>query len=297
MIFLILSISDSIVIHGVVDVSDSGSYLIVQMDTLMPFPEGDFYRVEPISLYKYRIYREGGFAFYRKAPGVLTLYSKHAFAIIVDAGHGGQDFGAIGVWGYKEKDINLNVALKLADRLKDMGYRVYLTRDRDTFITLFERAFMANSIQAKERVYVSLHCNFMSDTLAWGLETFFLTLKKATRKRAVELLENYPDDALESANGDVGFILGDVLQSEFLEDSRQLAFFIHRNLKRYTRDRGIRQANFHVLRRIYSPSVLVELGYMSNPRELRKLLREGYRDSLSMDIAEGIDEYFEWKWR
>lgn len=296
MIFL-LALSDSVIVSPVQAVEDSGDYLLVRMLDSSGVPESDFYRVSRMGLFEYRLDKGPSFAFWRRMGDTLTLYSRRVFAVVVDAGHGGQDFGAIGVYGYKEKNINLSVALKLADVLRRKGYRVYLTRDRDTFITLFERADLANSIKAKEKVYISLHCNFMSDTLARGLETYFLTLRKATTRRAVELLENYPDDALEVAGGEVGFILGDVLQSEFLEDSRQLAMFIHRHLRKYTMDRGVRQANFHVLRRIYSPSVLVELGYMSNPVEVRKLLSPAYQDSIAVDIGEGVDEYFRWKWR
>ncbi|GEM_PF-1410258 len=297
MISILLALSDSVVVFPVQSVEDSGDHLIIRMLDSSAIPEADFYRVRRSGLYGYRLEKGPSFAFWKYTGDTLVLYSRRVFAVVVDAGHGGQDFGAIGVYGYKEKDINLAVALRLADILREKGYRVYLTRDRDTFITLFERADLANSIRAKEKIYISLHCNFMSDTLARGLETYFLTLRKATTRRAVELLENYPDDALEMAGGEVGFILGDVLQSEFLEDSRQLALFIHRHLKKYTMDRGVRQANFHVLRRIYSPSVLVELGYMSNPVEVRKLLDPAYRDSIAVDIGEGIDEYFRWKWR
>ncbi len=297
MILLLTALSDSVIVASVQSVEDSGDYLIVRLLDSSAIPRADFYHVEPVGLLEYRLEKGPAFAFWRRTGDTLTLYSRRVFAVVVDAGHGGQDFGAIGVYGYKEKDINLSVALRLADILMAKGYRVYLTRERDTFITLFERADLANSIKAKEKVYISLHCNFMSDTLARGLETYFLTLRKATTRRAVELLENYPDDALEVAGGEVGFILGDVLQSEFLEDSRQLAMFIHRHLRKYTTDRGVRQANFHVLRRIYSPSVLVELGYMSNPVEVRKLLNPAYQDSIARDIGEGVDEYFRWKWR
>ncbi len=297
MILLLTALSDSVIVAPIRSVEDSGDYLIVRLLDSSAVPQADFYNVKPVGLLEYRLEKSPAFAFWRRTGDTLTLYSRRVFAVVVDAGHGGQDFGAIGVYGYKEKDINLSVALKLADILMDKGYRVYLTRERDTFITLFERADLANSIKAKEKVYISLHCNFMSDTLARGLETYFLTLRKATTRRAVELLENYPDDALEVAGGEVGFILGDVLQSEFLEDSRQLAMFIHRHLRKYTTDRGVRQANFHVLRRIYSPSVLVELGYVSNPVEVRKLLNPSYQDSIARDIGEGVDEYFRWKWR
>ena len=223
----------------------------------------------------------------------LVLYSKGVFAVVVDPGHGGTDFGAFGVSGVREKDITLSVALKLAGILKGMGYRVVLTRKEDRFVSLFERGEMANSVVAKYRIYVSLHCNFMSNPAAEGLETYILTLDRATDRRAAALVENRPYAHL----GEVKGIIADMLQNLFLEDSRELALAVHLRLKNYTRDRGIRQANFYVLRQIYFPSVLIELGYISNPEEAEKLQREDYQEALARDIAAGIDDFFKRRFR
>ncbi len=237
---------------------------------------------------KVRIFLNRRFSHSEVRGDTLVLYSRGIFTVVVDPGHGGTDFGAVGVLGVKEKDITLSVGLKLADVLRDMGYDVVITREEDRFVSLFERGKLANSVEARYKVYVSLHCNFMSNFRAEGLETYILTLDKVTDRRAAALVENMPYAHLDAVKG----IIGDMLQNLFLEDSRELALAVHTRLNRYTKDRGIRQANFYVLRQIYFPSVLVELGYISNPQEAKKLQDESYQKSLSRDIAAGVDDFF-----
>ena len=234
------------------------------------------------------IYPNHRYAYGEIRGDTLVLFSKGVFAVVVDPGHGGTDFGAVGVSGVKEKDITLAVGLKLARLLKDEGYRVFLTRSEDRFVSLFERGELANSVSAKYKIYVSLHCNFMSDPRAEGVETYILTLDKVTDRRAAAVVENMPYAHLGSLKG----IIGDMLQNLFLEDSRELALALHLRLKNYTKDRGVRQANFYVLRQIYFPSVLLELGYISNPEEAQKLQDTSYQDALVRDITRGIDDFF-----
>ncbi len=237
------------------------------------------------------LYPNGRYAYSEMRGDTLVLFSKGVFAVVVDPGHGGTDFGAVGVAGVKEKDITLAVGLKLADLLKRKGYRVFLTREEDRFVSLFERGEMANSVSAKYKIYVSLHCNFMSDPRAEGVETYILTLDKVTDRRAAAVVENMPYAHLGSLKG----IIGDMLQNLFLEDSRELALALHLRLRNYTKDRGVRQANFYVLRQIYFPSVLLELGYISNPEEARRLQDPAYQNALVRDIARGIDDFFKGK--
>ncbi len=234
------------------------------------------------------------FGFTSMHGDTLKIYSKKAIAIVVDPGHGGHDFGAIGIDGIMEKDLTLQFGLKIYKLLKDKGYKAVLTRKSDEFVSLFERRRIANNIQAKYKIYVSLHCNFMSNMKAWGLETFFLSTSRTNTKRAVELLENmgYDEGELED---ELKVIVGDILQNIYLEESQKLAFFIHDALKKYTKDRGVRQANFYVLKKIYFPSVLVELGYISNPDEAMKLKDPNYQERVSKDLIEGIENFLGWK--
>jgi len=139
-----------------------------------------------------RIFLNRRFSYPEVRGDTLVLYSKGIFTVVVDPGHGGTDFGAVGVLGVKEKDITLSVGLKLADALRDMGYDVVITRAEDRFVSLFERGKLANSVDARYKVYVSLHCNFMSNYRAEGLETYILTLDKVTDRRAAALVENMP---------------------------------------------------------------------------------------------------------
>jgi N-acetylmuramoyl-L-alanine amidase len=282
-----LMLGDSVLLFPVKDYALKGRVLsmkgMVRTDSLPAFVDSVAYRRG-----KVQIYLNDLFAYNEVRGDTLVLYSKRVFAVVVDPGHGGTDFGAFGVSGIREKDITLAVGLKLAEVLEGMGYRVVLTRREDRFVSLFERGELANSIKAKYKVYVSLHCNFMSNPRAEGLETYILTLEKVTDRRAAVLIENMPYAQL----GEVKGIIGDMLQNLFLEDSRELALTVHSRLMKYTKDRGIRQANFYVLRQIYFPSVLVELGYVSNLEEVGRLEDKNYQNSLAKDIASGIDDFF-----
>ncbi|NPB03376.1 MAG: N-acetylmuramoyl-L-alanine amidase [Thermotogae bacterium] len=289
---ILLGVLDSVLVVGVKEVERFGDTLLLKgkisldtsaLDGLVDGVRRDHERT--LLLLNRR------FAYHVVKGDTLVLYSKEGFIVVVDPGHGGTDFGAVGVRGLAEKDVTLQVALRLVEELRWRGYRVVLTREEDRFVSLFERGELANALRGRYKVYVSLHCNFMSNSKAKGLETYILTLEKATDRRAAVLVENMPYVTSKEVKG----IIGDLLQNVFLEDSRTLALFVHSNLKRYTTDRGVRQANFYVLRQIFFPSILVELGYLSNPYEANLLKDPSYQEALAKDIAEGIDKFFTWK--
>jgi N-acetylmuramoyl-L-alanine amidase len=224
----------------------------------------------------------------------FVIYSYGNFGyIIIDPGHGGEDPGAIGKWGIKEKDITLSVSKKIADILKkEYGFKVVLTRDGDYFVSLKERAEIAKKFNAK--LFVSIHCNYSETDNAEGPETYFLSTARTNEERAVETLENSVIKYEVEDNDLLKFIISDILQNAYLKESQKLAFFIHQKISKDRKDRGVKQAGFYVLRGVYSPSVLVELGFISNPKEAKLLSDEKYQDEISRNIAEGIKAYVDW---
>lgn len=233
------------------------------------------------------------------APGLLVPEGQYAGrgletdpidVIVIDAGHGGDDFGAVGPRGTREKDVVLAIALELAEFLKkDPDFRVILTRDDDRFIPLKRRADIAN--EANADLFISLHANSAPRKTARGFETFFLAAAKSDEGRATAQLENASLRFEESrdnefAGADIDFILTDLLQNQFLVESATLAESIQREMAKSVKapDRGVNQAGFVVLYHAYMPSVLVETGFISNRDEEAWLSRE----SAQKKIAEAI---------
>lgn len=237
---------------------------------------GSYKKIKEKDVLKFIIYSYGNFGY-----------------IIIDPGHGGEDPGAIGKWGIKEKDITLAVSKKIADILKkEYGFKVVLTRNNDYFVSLKERAEIAKKFNAK--LFVSIHCNYSEVDNAEGPETYFLSVARTNEERAVETLENSVIKYEVEDNNLLKFIISDILQNAYLKESQKLAFFIHQKINKDRKDRGVKQAGFYVLRGVYSPSVLVELGFISNPKEAKLLSDEKYQDEISRNIAEGIKAYVDW---
>ncbi|MCD4829175.1 MAG: N-acetylmuramoyl-L-alanine amidase [Candidatus Cloacimonetes bacterium] len=220
--------------------------------------------------------------------------------IYIDPGHGGKDPGALGYTrGVFEKDVVLSVALMLKERLEREldGVKVVLTRDDDTFIPLNARSRMAN--EGGGDLFISLHCNAHRDRSCNGVEVYFLSTAKTTDERAVEALENsvvykYEGgaEALQRYD-DLSFILMDMAQTEQLHESSELAYKLLANMVSTTsmNNRGVRQANLYVLRVSYMPAVLVELGFISNRSEEKRLLDAEMQQNLVEALAEGIKSF------
>lgn len=219
--------------------------------------------------------------------------------IVIDPGHGGKDPGAVGrVLKANEKDINLAVALKLKYMLEtELGITALLTRSDDRFVSLGDRTKYAN--ERKADLFVSIHTNASKDSKSHGTETYYLATAQTSDARAVEALENQVVELYEggvtakSKYDDLDFILSDLSQTEHLESSNSLAASIQQHLtvgsKAY--DRGVKQANFYVLRGAFMPSVLVELGFISNAEEERLLTNSEYQDRMARTIFEGIKRF------
>ncbi len=214
--------------------------------------------------------------------------------VVIDPGHGGLESGAKGKFGALEKDITLDIALKLKEIIKkNMAYRVVLTREKDTYVSLESRASVANNNRAY--LFISIHANSSYRKKASGSETFFLSLNATDEEaRRLAYLENNSselDGRIASDNGDdIKMILWDLAQSSYLKQSSQLAECIQRELNAllHTANRGIKQAPFKVLTGVACPAVLVEVAFLSNPDEEKKLLTEGFQKNVARAIYRGL---------
>lgn len=215
--------------------------------------------------------------------------------IILDPGHGGEDPGAIGPSGLKEKDINLKVAEELAKLLrKKLGVEVYLTREKDQFVSLDRRAELAN--QWKGDLFISIHTNAGFNKVAHGVETFFNSkYPYGEGATAVAERENKQISISDNISPEAKMILWDMLQTRYRKKSNELAHIIQKRLSETTGldDRGTKSAGFYVLRGVAMPAILVEIGFISNPLEERKLKTESFRKKIVQGIFEGIKDYME----
>ncbi|MEK9796721.1 MAG: N-acetylmuramoyl-L-alanine amidase, partial [Alphaproteobacteria bacterium] len=219
--------------------------------------------------------------------------------VVIDAGHGGVDPGAIGASGVYEKKIALDYAKDLAAKLRKSGqYKVVMTRDRDIFLQLRERVRIAHSVGAD--LFISLHANTHPRRATKGFSVYTLS-NKASDKEAAALaaLENKADVIggmdLGEYSDDVQSILIDFAQAKTNELSVRFARDVMLGeIKREARllGRPWRSAGFAVLKAPDVPSVLLELGYISNPEEERLLVSRKHRDRLTNAIAKSVDTYF-----
>ncbi len=212
-------------------------------------------------------------------PTLLLASAGKPFVVVIDAGHGGKDPGASG-YAVKEKVINLNVALKLGKLIeKNMDdVKVVYTRSNDRFVELTERAAIAN--RNKADLFISIHTNALKKgSRVRGTETYTLGLARSDENLEVAMRENsailLEDNYLQryegfDPNSSESYIIFELMQNKHMEQSIRLASDIQDAFSASGRiDRGVRQAGFLVLRETSMPSVLVELGYISNRNEER----------------------------
>lgn len=217
--------------------------------------------------------------------------------IVIDAGHGGKDPGAIGaVKGVQEKDLVLDMAKRLAKKLKARtGCSVILTRTGDRFLSLEERPAQANTKRGD--LFISIHANATCNTEAQGIETYFLNL--ATDADAVALAARENATSQKSIS-DLQGILKDLLRNAKVEESSRLARRVQESMVKTVSgkhpkvvDKGVKQAPFYVLLGAQMPAILVETGFITNDEECRRLMDEKYQDMLCEGIAEGVAAYIE----
>ncbi len=212
-------------------------------------------------------------------------------SITIDPGHGGKDSGARGHYGYFEKDAVLDISLELKKMIeKKLGINCILTRKTDVFIGLGERAKIANDNSCD--LFLSIHCNACKDRSAYGAEVYFLSPAKTNWARAVEARENaslkYEGKTPEAS---VEYILWDMAQTEFLEESSTLCKYILDALSKIAKRRFVSQANFAVLRSTYMPACLIEVEFISNKEGERRLKTEKFKKECAKHIFEGIKAY------
>jgi len=220
--------------------------------------------------------------------------------VVIDAGHGGHDGGAVCA-GKCEKDAVLQIVKELKDAFEDEGYRVYLTRGNDRFLTLGERTRIADKLNAK--VFISIHANAISDKRRFeeveGIETYFLQKTRDARSQRIAAKENAA--VLQGADAlSKNVIIDSVLNGPKIIESNKLAIDVQRNIMRNvkkhypdTKDGGAKPAPFYVLVGASRPSILVETGYITNTKERQRLFDKGYQRSVAEGIVKGVDRYLD----
>ena len=223
-------------------------------------------------------------------PGMRPL------VIAIDAGHGGQDPGAIGPNGNREKNVTLAIARELARQVNATpGMKAYLTRDTDVFIPLNRRAVLARG--AKADIFVSIHADAAENREATGSSVYVLSTRGASSQRARWLAdkENAADliGGVKLAGGDtLKSVLLDLTQSGQMKASSDAANHVLGSLGSVGKTRRVEHANFAVLRTSDVPAMLVETGFISNPGEESRLADRDYQRSLASAILDGVDAYF-----
>lgn len=219
--------------------------------------------------------------------------------IIIDAGHGGKDYGAIGHKKTREKKIVLDIAKRLAKLIrKEKLFQVVMTREKDVYVSLEERARVANENHGD--IYVSIHANASLKRSARGFQVFFLAPARNDAARAAAQLENAPflaeiNEFSDSNVDDLSLILSDMIQTEFQVESADLASMVdkefRKELSKETSARGIDQAAFIVLNRVYMPSILVEAAFLTNQKDEKLLRSKKYRQKLAEAIYAGLKRF------
>ena len=219
--------------------------------------------------------------------------------IVIDPGHGGKDSGAIGSKRKYEKIVVFKVSKYLESILKKRGYKVYLTRYSDKYIKVRNRTILAN--KKKAHIFLSIHANAAHKSKvkkANGIETFFLSPARSKRAKRIASIENKSD--MRKMNYSSKNTLLTILNQSKITASNKLAIDIHTHMLNSTRtlyndvaDGGVREGPFWVLVGAQMPSILIEVGYITHPREGYRLSQSEYKQQLALGIANGVDQYFQ----
>jgi len=219
--------------------------------------------------------------------------------IVIDAGHGGKDPGAVGYKRYREKIVVFKIAKYLNNILKSRGYKVYMTRDRDTFVKLSHRTALAN--KKKADLFISIHANAVPKSKAkkvQGIECYFLSPSRSKRAEGVAAKENSADLSEMNYYAKQSFLK--FLNHAKTIASHKLAIDMQRGILgalnphyKGIRDGGVREGPFWVLVGAQMPAVLVEVGFITHKKEAKRLVNDNYRKKMAMGMADGIERYFE----
>ena len=244
----------------------------------------------------------------------LTLFSFNVFSnginnnklktIVIDPGHGGKDPGTLGTKRYSkyEKDIALSVSLKLGNYISNSfpDIKVVYTRKEDVFLELNERTRIANKSNAD--IFISVHCDGFTNSKAYGASVFVMGMSKlkanldvAMRENAAMYLEdNYKQkyDGFDPKSAE-SYIVFSLMQNTYLDQSLQLAEYVEEQFayKANRKSRGVKQAPFYVISRTNMPSILVECGFLTNPKEEDYLQTDEGQNQIAMSIFEAVKNY------
>jgi N-acetylmuramoyl-L-alanine amidase len=214
--------------------------------------------------------------------------------IVIDAGHGGHDTGTLGPGGVEEKEIVLDVALRLGKLLKQrLGADVIFTRDNDTFVPLETRTAIANKAQAD--LFLSIHANSSSDSSARGVETYYLNFTTSPDALEVAARENAVSD--ESIH-ELSDLVKKITLKDKIDESREFATDVQKSLyddleegNPGLRDRGVKKAPFVVLIGANMPSILAEISFLTNTDDARELQQPAYRQRIAESLYRGVARY------
>jgi N-acetylmuramoyl-L-alanine amidase len=219
---------------------------------------------------------------------------------VIDAGHGGHDCGAQ-CGGKQEKEVVMQLVQKLYKEFKREGYRVYLTRGSDRFLTLGQRTKIADKKNAD--VFISIHANAIANKSRFevveGIETYFLQKTRDAKSQRIAARENAA--VLQGADSlSKNVIIDSVLNGPKIIESNKLAIDVQRNIMkrvkfkyRDAKDGGVRPAPFYVLVGASRPSILVEIGYITNTKERARLFTSNYQERIAEGIVEGVNRYLD----
>lgn len=234
-------------------------------------------------------------------PGGVSISQQlglRVHRVVIDAGHGGNDTGAIGPSGIKEKDITLQIAMRVKEKLlgEFPDVEVIMTRDDDRTLALQDRTNTANSAAAD--LFISIHCNASPYKRVRGVETY--TLNITHDRYAMKLAARENAEAGEGSISDLEFILADLAMKSNVDDSvrlgRSVQKSVMKNLKKRwsdVPDLGLKHALFYVLMGNHMPSILVETSFLSNKMEEQRLASAAYQDSIANGILDGVREFIE----
>jgi N-acetylmuramoyl-L-alanine amidase len=214
--------------------------------------------------------------------------------IVIDPGHGGHDTGTIGPGGLREKDLVLDIALKLKVLIEEkLGGEVILTRDDDTFIPLEDRTEIANRNQAD--LFISIHANSSRNKKVRGVETFFLNFSTSPDVEEVAARENATS---QKTIFELQDLIKKIALKEKIDESREFAHVVQKSMAQNLlktqpqgRNRGVKQAPFIVLIGAQMPSILAEISFVSNPADEKLLQTTNYRQKVAEALLNGIDSY------
>lgn len=237
-------------------------------------------------------------------PTIAAQLSLRVSRIVIDPGHGGKDPGAISPTGMREKDLTLEIGKLLAKRLKADGFEIFMTRSKDEFLTLEERTTFANKKRAD--LFISVHINSHQNSTVNGIETYFLNLTTDSSAIEVAARENA---TTQKSISDLQLIINDLMLNSKINESSKFANCVHTSIISSAattgydgRNLGVRQAPFYVLLGAQMPSILLELGFLTNSMDIGLLKKQAYQETLVDGIAKGINNYimnttYAYSWR